>query len=143
MWRVMKKVIDLKTNIRNLVNSRKANAMARTWRTGSEVKGKARARHLHVIKVVVQIILPDNVEPINIWLNYTKKSLKESNNNKRSYETHFNNMTKEASTSGTLPSNPKMTKLMDNDNMDIENTIVEYHSNDVYGDLKYAHLSLA
>jgi hypothetical protein len=86
--------------------------------------------------VVVQIILPDNVEPINIWLNYTKKSLKESNNNKRSYETHFNNMTKEASTSGTLPSNPEMPKLMDNDNMDIENTIVEYHSNDVYGDLK-------
>jgi hypothetical protein len=80
--------------------------------------------------------LPDNVEPINIWLNYTKKSLKESNNNKRSYETHFNNMTKEASTSGTLPSNPEMPKLMDNDNMDIGNTIVEYHSNDVYGDLK-------
>jgi hypothetical protein len=132
----MKKVIDLKTNIRNLVNSRKANAMARIWRTGSEVKGKARARHLHVINVVVQIILPDNVEPINIWLNYTKKFLKESNNNKRSYETHFNNMTKEASTSGTLPSNPEMPKLMDNDNMDIENTIVEYHSNDVYGDLK-------
>jgi hypothetical protein len=65
-----------------------------------------------------------------------QKSLKESNNNKRSYEAYFNNMTKEASTSGTIPSNPKMPKLIDTDDMDMENTIVEYHSNDVYGDLK-------
>jgi hypothetical protein len=34
-----------------------------------------------------------------------QKFLKESNNNKRSYETHFNDMTKEASYSGTIPSN--------------------------------------
>jgi hypothetical protein len=65
-----------------------------------------------------------------------QKSLKESNNNKRSYETHFNDVTKEATTSGTIPSHPKMTKLTDNDDMDIENTIVEYNSNDVFGDLK-------
>jgi hypothetical protein len=65
-----------------------------------------------------------------------QKSLKESNNNKRSYEAHFNNMTKEASTSGTIPLNPEMPKLMDTDDMDMENTIVEYHSNYVYGDLK-------
>jgi hypothetical protein len=36
-----------------------------------------------------------------------KKSLKESNNNKCSYEVHFNDITKEASTSGTIPLNPK------------------------------------
>jgi hypothetical protein len=65
-----------------------------------------------------------------------QKSMKESNNNKRSYESHFNDMTKEASTSGTIPSNPEMPKLIDTDDMDMENTIVEYHSNDVYGDLK-------
>jgi hypothetical protein len=29
-----------------------------------------------------------------------------------------------------------MPKVMDNDNMDMENTIMEYHSNDVLGDLK-------
>jgi hypothetical protein len=29
-----------------------------------------------------------------------------------------------------------MPKVMDIDNMDMENTIVEYHSNDVLGDLK-------
>jgi hypothetical protein len=71
-----------------------------------------------------------------------QKSLKESNNNKRSYETHFNDMTKEAKTSVTIHSNPEMPKLADNDDMDMENTIVEYNSNDVFGDLKHAHLSL-
>jgi hypothetical protein len=65
-----------------------------------------------------------------------QKSLKGSNNNKKSYEAHFNDMTKEATTSGTMPTNPKMPKLMDNDDMDMENTIMEYNSNDVFGDLK-------
>jgi hypothetical protein len=128
--------MDLKTNTRNLVNSRKVNATTRTRIIGPKVKGKARARHLHAINVVVQTTFPENAEPLNIWLSYTKKSLKESNNNKRSYEVHFNDMTKEASTSRTLPSNPEMPKVMDTDDMDMENTIVEYHSNDVYGDLK-------
>jgi hypothetical protein len=71
-----------------------------------------------------------------------QRSLKESNNNKRSYEAHFNDETKEATTSGTIPSNLKMPKLTDNDDMDIENMIMEYNSNDVFGDLKYVHLSL-
>jgi hypothetical protein len=65
-----------------------------------------------------------------------KRFLKESNNTKRSYGAHFNDVTKEATTLGTIPSNPKMTKLIDNDDMDMENTIVEYNSNDVFGDLK-------
>jgi hypothetical protein len=65
-----------------------------------------------------------------------QKSLNESNNNKRSYEAHFNDMIKEASTLGTIFLNPKMPKETDTDDMDMENTIVEYHSNDVYRDLK-------
>jgi hypothetical protein len=65
-----------------------------------------------------------------------QKSLKESNNNKRLYEAHFNDMTKEASTSGTIPSNSEMPKLTDTNDMDMKNTIMEYHSNDVFGDLK-------
>jgi hypothetical protein len=65
-----------------------------------------------------------------------QRFLKESNNNKRSYEAHFNDETKEATTSGTTPSNPEMPKLMDNDDMDMENMIVEYNSHDVFGDLK-------
>jgi hypothetical protein len=69
MWRVMKKVMGLKTNTRNLVNLIKANATVRTW---PKVKAKAKARHLHAINVVVQTILLENVEPLNIWLSYTK-----------------------------------------------------------------------
>jgi hypothetical protein len=65
-----------------------------------------------------------------------QKFLKKSNNNKRSYETHFNDMTKEASHSGTIPSNLEMLKLTDTNDMDMENTIVEYHSSDVFGELK-------
>jgi hypothetical protein len=61
-----------------------------------------------------------------------QKSLKGSNNNKRSLEAHFNDMTKEASTSGTIPSNPEIPKMMDTDDMDMKNMIVEYHSNDVF-----------
>jgi hypothetical protein len=71
-----------------------------------------------------------------------QKSLKESNNNKKLYEARFNNMTKEATISGTISMNPKIPKLTNTDNMDIENTIVEYNSNEVFADLKYAHLSL-
>jgi hypothetical protein len=65
-----------------------------------------------------------------------QKSLKKFNNNKRSYEAHFNNMTKEATTLGTIPSNPEMPKLTDTDDMDMENTIMEYNFNDVFGGLK-------
>jgi hypothetical protein len=71
-----------------------------------------------------------------------QKSLKESNNNKKLYEARFNDMTKEATISGTISMNLKIPKLTNTDNMDIENTIVEYNSNEVFADLKYAHLSL-
>jgi hypothetical protein len=79
------------------------------------------ARKCHTLKHLVELY---------------QKSPKKSNNNKRSYETHFNDMTKEASTSGTIPSNLEMIKLIDTDDMDMENMIVKYNSNDVYGDLK-------
>jgi hypothetical protein len=49
---------------------------------------------------------------------------------------HFNDETKEATTSGTISSDPEMPKMMDNDDMDMENMIMEYNSNDVFGDLK-------
>jgi hypothetical protein len=45
-------------------------------------------------------------------------------------------MSKEASTSGTIPSNLEMPNIMDTDNMDMKNMIMEYHSNDVFADLK-------
>jgi hypothetical protein len=65
-----------------------------------------------------------------------QRSLKESHNVKRSYEADFNDEIKEATTSGTIPSNPEMPKMIDNDDMDMENTIMEYNSNDVFGDIK-------
>jgi hypothetical protein len=57
-----------------------------------------------------------------------QKSLNESNNNKKSYEAYFNDMIKETSTSETIPLNPEMPKMTDTDDMDMENTIMEYHS---------------
>jgi hypothetical protein len=65
-----------------------------------------------------------------------QRSLKGSNNTKRSYEVHFNDETKEATTLGIIPSNLEMPKMIDNDDMDMENTIIEYNSNDVFGDFK-------
>jgi hypothetical protein len=69
-----------------------------------------------------------------------QRSLKESNNNKRSYESHFNDVTKEDTTSGTIHLNPEMPKLTNNDDMIMENIIVEYNSNDVFGDTSYLSL---
>jgi hypothetical protein len=65
-----------------------------------------------------------------------QKSLKECNNNKRLYEAHFNDLTKEAWTLGIIPSNPEIPKLTNTVDMDMENIILEYHYNDVFGDLK-------
>jgi hypothetical protein len=59
-----------------------------------------------------------------------------TNNAKRSYETHFNDETKEATTSETIHSNPEMFKVTDNNDMNMKNTIVEYNSNAVFRDLK-------
>jgi hypothetical protein len=47
----------------------------------------------------------------------------------------LNNETKDATTSGTIPLNPEMQDDGQYD-MDMENTIMEYNSNDVFGDLK-------
>jgi hypothetical protein len=62
----MKKVMCLKPHKRNLVNSKKANTIARTRRIEPKVKEKAWARYLRAINMVVQTILPENVEPLNI-----------------------------------------------------------------------------
>jgi hypothetical protein len=75
-------------------------------------------------------------QPTKYLVELYQKSLKESNNNKRLYEAHFNDMTKKASTSETIHSNLEMPKMTDSDDMNMENTIVEYHSNDVFEDLK-------
>jgi hypothetical protein len=44
--------MGLTTIKRNLVNSRRANTTAKIRRIEPKIKGKAKARHLHVINVV-------------------------------------------------------------------------------------------
>jgi hypothetical protein len=41
-----------------------------------------------------------------------------------------------ATTLRTISLNPEMPKMTNNDDMDLENTIMEYNFNDVFGDLK-------
>jgi hypothetical protein len=70
-----------------------------------------------------------------------QKSLKEINRAKRSYKSHFNDVSKEATTSKTKVKDHKIPRMTDKEDMDLENTIVEYISNDVFGDLNWGHLS--
>jgi hypothetical protein len=64
-----------------------------------------------------------------------QKSLNAVNGSKRSYEAHFNYVSKGATTSGTKVEDPEIPRMTDKENMDLENTIVEYNPNDVFGDL--------
>lgn len=64
-----------------------------------------------------------------------QKSLKDAGKATGSYETHFNAEAKGATTSENTFSEAAMPKLTVDDYMDTENTIVEYNSNDVFGDL--------
>jgi hypothetical protein len=52
-----------------------------------------------------------------------QKSLKEANRAKKSYEAHFNDVSKEATTSGTKAEDPKIPRMTDKAHMDLSNTI--------------------
>jgi hypothetical protein len=64
-----------------------------------------------------------------------QKSLKETNGAKRSYEAHLNDVSKSATTSTTKTEDPKTLRMTDNVDMNLENIIIEYNSNDVFRDL--------
>jgi hypothetical protein len=64
-----------------------------------------------------------------------QKSFKEANKVKGSYEAHFNVEFKEATTWITTPLETEMPSLTTDNYMDIENTIIEYSLNDLFGDL--------
>jgi hypothetical protein len=64
-----------------------------------------------------------------------QKSLKEANGAKRLYKAQFNDVSKEATTSGTKEEDPKIPTMMDKEGIDLETTIVECNSNDVFMDL--------
>jgi hypothetical protein len=108
--------MGLTTIKRTLVNSIKANAITRIRRTEPKVKERENARLFNAISVVVQTTL-------------------QINGAKRSYEAHFDDVSKEATTSGTKVEDTKIPRMTGKEDMDLENTIVEYIVNDVFGDL--------
>jgi hypothetical protein len=60
---------------------------------------------------------------------------------KRSYEVYFNDKSNEATTLGKIPEEVEMPNLTVTDYIDMENTIIKYYSNDVFGTLIRLHLS--
>jgi hypothetical protein len=63
-----------------------------------------------------------------------QKSLKEAGKAKGSYEAHFNAASDKATTSGKRPDEAAKPSLTIDDYIDNENMIIEYNSNDVFGD---------
>jgi hypothetical protein len=70
-----------------------------------------------------------------------KKSLKDIEKAKGSYEVHFNVESIEATTSGKIPVEVDMPNLTVVDYIDMENTIIEYNLNDAFGTLTRIPLS--
>jgi hypothetical protein len=62
-----------------------------------------------------------------------QKSLKEVGKPKGSFETHFNAVSDEATTSGKILDEAAKLSLMVEDYIDGENIIIEYNLNDVFG----------
>jgi hypothetical protein len=125
MSRVKQKLMGLTTIKRISLNSWKTNTTARI-RTELEDKEREKAGPNHFTK---------KCRALQHLVELYPKSLKEVNGAKRSYEAHFNDVSKEAITSETKVEDPKIHRMMDKEDMDLENTIIEYNSNDVFGDL--------
>jgi hypothetical protein len=66
---------------------------------------------------------------------FYQKSLKEANGAKRLYEAHIKDVSKEATTLGTKVQDREIPRMTDKMDMELENTIVEYNLNGVFGDL--------
>jgi hypothetical protein len=67
-----------------------------------------------------------------------QKSLKEARKAKGSYETHFNATSDEATTLGKCPDEVAKPSPSTDDYITGENMIIEYNSNDMFGDQEYA-----
>jgi hypothetical protein len=63
-----------------------------------------------------------------------QKFLKEAEKAKGSYEAHFNAASNDATTSGKRPDETAKPSPSTDDYIDGENMIVEYNSNDMFGD---------
>jgi hypothetical protein len=71
-------------------------------------------------------------------IDLNQKSLKEAEKVKVSYEAHFNATSDEATTLGQRPDEAAKPSSSTNAYIDGENMIVEYNSNDMFGDQEYA-----
>jgi hypothetical protein len=69
-----------------------------------------------------------------------QKSLNNLKKAKGSYEAQFNDKSNEATTSGEIPEEVDMPNLTVSNYIDMENTAIEYYSNDVFGTLTRFHL---
>jgi hypothetical protein len=63
-----------------------------------------------------------------------QKSIKEAEKSKGSYEAHFNAASNEATTSGKRPNEAAQPRPLIDDYTDGERMMVEYNSNDIFGD---------
>jgi hypothetical protein len=70
-----------------------------------------------------------------------QKSLNNIGKAKGSYEAHFNDKSNEATTSGEILEKVEMPNLTVADYIDMENMIIKYYLNDVFGTLTRLHLS--
>jgi hypothetical protein len=111
----------------------KCNDKNKKNRTKGQGK-KKNARLLNATSAVVLTIFAKKYRTLQHLFELYQKSLKKANGVKRSYEAHFNDVSKEATTSGTKE-DPKIPRMMYKEDMDLENTIVKYNSNGVFGDL--------
>jgi hypothetical protein len=67
-----------------------------------------------------------------------QKFLKEARKTKGSYEAHFNAASNDATTLGKRPDEATKPSPSTDDYIDGENMIIEYNSNDMFGDQEYA-----
>jgi hypothetical protein len=67
-----------------------------------------------------------------------QKSLKEAGKARGLYEAHFNATSDEATTSSKRPDEATKPSSLTDDYIDEENMIIEYNSNDMFGDQEYA-----
>jgi hypothetical protein len=111
----------------------KCNGKNRKNRAKGHAKGKGKAFKCHNCggpnHIATKCQTPQHM--VELY----QKSLKETNGAKISYEAHFNDVSKEATTLGTKTEDPKIPRMADNMDIDLENTIIEYNSNDVFGNL--------
>jgi hypothetical protein len=124
----------MKSNHQRLwANSRKAKKSTR--RINPKTKVRRKERNLSNATVVVVLII---LQRSTIYLQYLvglyQKSLKEAEKDKGSFETHFNTTSDEATTLGKRPDEAAKPSLTVKNYIDRENMIIEYNSNDVFGD---------